>query len=791
MMAVKKINASNNPTSSKMVGMMMVFSAVISSISAFTTPTFYTYFQKPFHTKMISQDENTSFQDKQRKKSSFIGATTETSPSSDESFVLSSLSDQIQTLLSHNTHTLERIQERKGLQVIVGYEYEMQCDLQKNSDGWKILTNAKTSSVDDVLEDWKYEGNDKLKKDDLFLAYIDLSLKNYEDLERLVVDTSEIATKYIKFMKENEDTRNQFEIMIFNMELIQRSLQTVYESTQDVKDKIGTDTDIKNNMDQILNCYKSINEKFPDMSLKIDGKHLLGSVSGITSNKSSVLSGNLIVAKSRPSPPPAIPPEAPKPAVVSAAPVPVPSPRSNPTPAPATPSPPVHQTIFQDPSKQFMPFSPFPSPNSSSSTPTNTNTVRPNQIQSQTETNPLYQAAQTQTQTQTQTEPRTTEAVVTTKYGTKVVEPMMIPPFTTDGKHSTVSAIDEDSSAQQSTPKKESALATKDNTEESSLTNLECVHVQKAHMGWVNDMKIYNFGEEKLMASASNDDAIKLWNLKTKEAFASLNSERDHVYALSLYGNDKNQCLASYSYEGTVKLFNLRHKSLISTLRTTGNNVVDANGLVAFQMPGGSNFVASGHGNSEIKIWDVASRTAMATLKGHARSIYTLEAYEKNGEMYLASGGNDETVKIWSLEKNKLVKSIPFAHEYDVRSLVAFTRNDGKLLLASGGGSDGKIKVWDTDSYDLVATLNGHVSAVNTLKTFQLTEGGDTILVSGSSDGTVMIWNVSEMREVHTIDIGDGVTSLEFYETGDDEGNKFCLITGDTKGNMKYWMETN
>jgi WD40 repeat protein len=67
---------------------------------------------------------------------------------------------------------------------------------------------------------------------------------------------------------------------------------------------------------------------------------------------------------------------------------------------------------------------------------------------------------------------------------------------------------------------------------------------------------------------------------------------------------------------------------------------------VAFSPDG--KYLASGSEDSTVKLWSVESQKEITTLQGHSLQINSL-AFSPDGN-YLASGSEDKTIKLWSIE---------------------------------------------------------------------------------------------------------------------------------------------
>ena len=102
----------------------------------------------------------------------------------------------------------------------------------------------------------------------------------------------------------------------------------------------------------------------------------------------------------------------------------------------------------------------------------------------------------------------------------------------------------------------------------------------------------------------------------------------------------------------------------------------------------------------------------------------------------VASGSDDETIKIWDIEKG-LLKTFE-GHTSSVNS-VSWSQN---ALLIASGSDDKTIKIWDIET-GLLKTFEGHTSCVNSVFWSQ----NALLIASGSydNDNAIKIWNVSDM----------------------------------------------
>jgi WD40 repeat protein len=70
---------------------------------------------------------------------------------------------------------------------------------------------------------------------------------------------------------------------------------------------------------------------------------------------------------------------------------------------------------------------------------------------------------------------------------------------------------------------------------------------------------------------------------------------------------------------------------------------------VAFSPDG--RYLASGSQDKTVKLWSIESQKEVTTLEGHSNYVYSV-AFSPDGK-YLASDSRDNTVKLWSMQSKK------------------------------------------------------------------------------------------------------------------------------------------
>ena len=216
----------------------------------------------------------------------------------------------------------------------------------------------------------------------------------------------------------------------------------------------------------------------------------------------------------------------------------------------------------------------------------------------------------------------------------------------------------------------------------------------------------------------------------------------------------------SYTDDGDTRGHLLGHTNQVNTL--------------AFKP--GSATLASGSDDDTIRIWDVTWNAwrsrPVRTLRGHRNAVESV-AWSPDGTL-LASGSRDRTVRLWNPD-NGTNAAILRGHRNAIES-VAWSP-DGTLLAS--GGNDGTIRIWDpADTDSPLYVLEDHTGSVNTLA-FHPTE---SLLASGSSDDTIRLWD--SITGVHKATLKGHTGNVNTIAWNSDGS---LLVSGSSDDTIRLW----
>lgn len=143
--------------------------------------------------------------------------------------------------------------------------------------------------------------------------------------------------------------------------------------------------------------------------------------------------------------------------------------------------------------------------------------------------------------------------------------------------------------------------------------------------------------------------------------------------------------------------------------------------------------IASSNFEGVVQIWDVARSQLVTEMKEHKKRVWSIDISSADPTL-LASGSDDGTVKLWSINQGVSIGTIKTKANV---CCVQFPSDSGRSLAF--GSADHKVYYYDLRNPKIpLSTMIGHSKTVSYVKFVD-----SSTLVSSSTDNTLKLWDLS------------------------------------------------
>ena len=183
--------------------------------------------------------------------------------------------------------------------------------------------------------------------------------------------------------------------------------------------------------------------------------------------------------------------------------------------------------------------------------------------------------------------------------------------------------------------------------------------------------------------------------------------------------------------------------------------------------------MATAGDDGTLRVWDLGSRAETLCIQANPRMVYGVR-FTLDDKQLIACG-RDPIIRVFSTETGQLVKTLE-GHTDDVEAIAMAP--DGRTLASAS--SDETVKLWDQGSGTLVRTLDdldGRVSSGDFSPSGHLLAAGDV-------EGLLGVWELEHGSLLLSRPHIDGIQCLAFSD--DDQ----WLTVGTRSGTLRHWNVT-
>ncbi|MFC0433974.1 BTAD domain-containing putative transcriptional regulator [Kutzneria buriramensis] len=267
-----------------------------------------------------------------------------------------------------------------------------------------------------------------------------------------------------------------------------------------------------------------------------------------------------------------------------------------------------------------------------------------------------------------------------------------------------------------------------------------------------------------LLASASKDKSVRLWDATTRTAVATV-PVPTAAYGVALSRDGKQ--LAVGVADGSVILWDVSNPGSPRQL-AVGKGHTDSVFALAFSPDGKQ--LASASGDKTVRLWQVDGLRPETTLAGHQKTVTSI-AFSPDGKL-VASGSYDNTVRLWD-STTGAPAGVLTGHTNAVTG-VAFSPDGHRLASAS---YDETVRVWDPATGAAVATLSG---ATSFLEAVAFSPDGRTV-AAGGDDHITRLWDIAAGTQVAAFTAPATIRAVAFSPDGS------SVATGAANWSVSVW----
>lgn len=258
------------------------------------------------------------------------------------------------------------------------------------------------------------------------------------------------------------------------------------------------------------------------------------------------------------------------------------------------------------------------------------------------------------------------------------------------------------------------------------------------HTDWVTAI-VYS-PDGRLLFSGCEGNIIRVWDAKTGDCLQIVAAHAERIYAMAI--SPDGRTLISGGLDKVVKVWQVDYhdpQSSSDPCRLTLQAVLPGHtkpirGL-AFH-PNGHQFASS---DQAIRLWCVETGDCLAAWEAHGKWA-TLLGFSPTGTYLASSGGGDDVVKLWDVNtqicRRTLVGHTSFVWHGSFSP-------DGQRLAS--GSRDGTIRIWHVETGQEEKRLMGHIGWV---RAAQFSPDGQ-LLASSGEDKTLRLWETKRWRCTH------------------------------------------
>ncbi len=251
-------------------------------------------------------------------------------------------------------------------------------------------------------------------------------------------------------------------------------------------------------------------------------------------------------------------------------------------------------------------------------------------------------------------------------------------------------------------------------------------------------VKVLKHLNSSFIVSGSDDNTIKAWNATDNSNVCSISKHKDWIRDMEILSDGK---MISASDDGSIRFINIDSCEQTDTI-TVGHYVL------SLKLINSNKHLAAGCQDSIIRVYDLTNdRELIHNVTLNDSSAFEVKALAYWNETFLISGDNEGRINIWNTTSWELVATLDDFFTASITRLKVFKWNNADHIMSSD--SKGIVRVWSLEDRAFKFKLDSGLNAAMFVDVFP----EKSQVVGVSYDGTVNIWDLAKTEIIETLKI--------------------------------------
>mmetsp|Transcript_4003 Transcript_4003/g.8169 ORF Transcript_4003/g.8169 Transcript_4003/m.8169 type:complete len:471 (+) Transcript_4003:401-1813(+) len=221
--------------------------------------------------------------------------------------------------------------------------------------------------------------------------------------------------------------------------------------------------------------------------------------------------------------------------------------------------------------------------------------------------------------------------------------------------------------------------------------------------------------QSKQLLSASRDQSVKVWDVETGFCDSTLSEHTDWVRCLAVQASDPAASetndtprWASAGNDQVIRVYQQDNNNSLPVATLRGHeHVIEALAFISEQTTGGKmgmksassngggmnprDYLASGGRDRTVRLWSLMDESCLATFSAHENWVRAVLIHPSG--QYIVSAADDKSIRVFDIKAQRCLRSLEQAHDHFVSAIDMHST----LPILVSGSVDQTVKCWQLD----------------------------------------------------------------------------------------------